>query len=83
MRWATLSTALTLALAAYCLVDRWGYSAAEAIFAPASVALILVGLLVVIAVALSTAPADAAREFVETVERDFEDLVKAIRRKGK
>jgi len=83
MRWTTLGTALTLALTSYFLADRWEFSAAEAIFTPACAALILVGLLVSIAVALSTAPADAAREFVETVERDFEDLVKAIRRKDK
>jgi hypothetical protein len=74
---------LVLALAAYFLAVRWGYSAAEAIFAPISVALILIGLLVATAVALSAEPAEAKREFLQTVERDFADLYKVIRRKGK
>lgn len=83
MRWTTLGTTLALALAAYFLKDRWGYSVAEAIFAPISVALILIGLLVVIAIALSNEPAEAKREFLQTVERDFADLCKVIRRKDK
>ena len=83
MRWTTLGTMLALALAANFLADQWGYSAAEAIFAPISIALILIGLLVTIAIALSAEPAEAAREFLQTVERDFADLYRAIRRKDK
>ena len=83
MRWTTLGTMLALALSAYFLADRWGYSAAGAIFAPIFVALVLVGLLVTIAVALGAAPAEAAREFLQTVERDFADLYRAFRKKEK
>ena len=83
MRWTTLGTMLALALAAYFLADQWGYSAAEAIFTPIFVALVLVGLLVAIAISLSTEPDAVAREFLQTVGRDFTDLYKAIRRKGK
>lgn len=83
MRWTTLGTMLALALSAYFLADQWGYSAAEAIFAPTSVALILVGLLVAVAVVLSAEPAEVAREFLKTVGREFTDLYKAIRRKDR
>jgi len=83
MRWTTLGTMLALALAAYFLANQWGYSAADAIFAPISVALILVGLLIVIAIALSSEPAEVAREFLQTVGQEFTDLYKAIRGKGK
>ena len=83
MRWTTIGTMLALALAAYFLADQWGYSAAEAIFAPIFVALAFVGLLVTIAVALSAEPTEIAREFLKTVEQELTDLYKAIRRKGK
>ena len=83
MRWTTIGTALTLALAAYLLADRWGYSEAEAIFIPVVIALVLVGVLVATAVAASDTPGETAQQFIETVKRDFAELVKAARREDK
>lgn len=79
MRWTALGTALALALAAFSMVHFWGYSPIDAIFLPAAVALIIVGITVTISVAASNSPTDTAREFRDAIYRDLANLAKLFR----
>lgn len=83
MRWTTIGTALALALAAFFLADRWGYSAAEAILIPAVTYLLFIGMLLAIVAVASGSTADVAREFLKIIKHDLSALVRAIREKDK